>query len=259
MTGGVPRRRIVGHPRFGAAGFTLMEILVVVVLLGLVLAIVVGAMPRRGGGVDLAGAAGDLAGALRLARARAIAFGRPVVAPTPGGGLRWSGESAGCRPGRTRAGRAGGDRLRAGGQCHRRHAAAGRRRPRDAAAGGLADRPRRHRRGPLQMRQARGFTLLEVLIAFVIAALALAVLFRGGIDGLLAARIAGRSEEAVARAQSRLTALCHGTRLAPGTQAGDDGGGFAWRTEVLLAETACLPRGGGDDPSRPAATLFAVG
>ena len=73
-------------PRSGR-GFTLIEILVVLVLLGLALGIVVGAMPRRGGGVDLAGAAGDLAGALRLARARAIAFGRPVqVAPTADGG-----------------------------------------------------------------------------------------------------------------------------------------------------------------------------
>ena len=109
------------------------------------------------------------------------------------------------------------------------------------------------------MRSARGFTLLEVLIAFVIAALALAVLFRGGIDGLLAARIAGRSEEAVARAQSRLTALCHGTRLALGTQAGDDGGGFAWRTEVLPAGSTVVPRGEEDDP-KPAlrATLYAV-
>ena len=34
----------------------------------------------------------------------------------------------------------------------------------------------------------RGFTLLEVLVAFVIAALALGALFRGTLDGLRARR-----------------------------------------------------------------------
>jgi general secretion pathway protein I len=108
------------------------------------------------------------------------------------------------------------------------------------------------------MRRA-GFTLVEVLVAFVIAGLALALLFRGGIDGLIAARVAGRTEEAVARAQSRLAAMCHGARLAPGTQSGDDGGGFAWRTQVLTAATETILRGSEDDAKPPLrATLFAV-
>jgi general secretion pathway protein I len=105
----------------------------------------------------------------------------------------------------------------------------------------------------------RGFTLIEVLVALAIAGLALALLFRGGIDGLVAARLAGRMEEAVARAQSRLAAACHGTRLVPGTQSGDDGSGFAWRTEVRPATVATVPRGSDDEPKRPfRATLYAV-
>ena len=83
-----------------------------------------------------------------------------------------------------------------------------------------------------------GFTLLEVLVAFVIAALALAVLYSGGIEGLLATRTATRRDEAVARAAARLEAMCHGARLAPGRQSGDDGSGFSWRSQVQVAESA---------------------
>jgi general secretion pathway protein I len=105
----------------------------------------------------------------------------------------------------------------------------------------------------------RGFTLVEVLVALVIAGLALGLLFRGGIDGLASTRVAARVEEATARAQSRLTASCHGARLAPGTQSGDDGGGFAWRTQVQVAGDTTVPRGNDDDPKPPLrATLYAV-
>lgn len=104
-----------------------------------------------------------------------------------------------------------------------------------------------------------GFTLVEVLVAFVIAGLALGALFRGGIDGMITTRTAGRLQEALARTQSRLAASCHGARLTSGTQSGDDGGGFSWRTEVRVAAAATVPRGSDDEPRRPLhATLFAV-
>lgn len=102
----------------------------------------------------------------------------------------------------------------------------------------------------------RGFTLLEVLIAFVIASIALAVLYRGAADGLLGSRLAVRTDEAVARARSRLAALCHGPPLAPGEQSGDDGGGYTWRTQISRAATEIVARDGGDQPLR--ADLFAV-
>ena len=82
----------------------------------------------------------------------------------------------------------------------------------------------------------RGFTLLEVLVAFVIAALALGVLFRGTIDGLYGAQTAARYEEAVTRAQSHLAALTAGS-LAPGDRQGDDGNGFHWRERITPVET----------------------
>jgi general secretion pathway protein H len=68
------------------SGFTLLEMLVVLAILGAVLAVTVGAMPRRGGTLDLTNAADGVAGTLRLGRARAIASGRPVVfTPSQGG------------------------------------------------------------------------------------------------------------------------------------------------------------------------------
>jgi general secretion pathway protein I len=77
-----------------------------------------------------------------------------------------------------------------------------------------------------------GFTLLEVLVAFVIAALAFSVLFKAAGGGLDAAFESGRYEEAVSRARSHLAALGHDAVLTPGELKGDDGGGFRWRIDV---------------------------
>lgn len=91
------------------------------------------------------------------------------------------------------------------------------------------------------MRHERGFMLLEVLVAFTIAALALAVLFDGTLGGLRATRIAGSYQEAVARARSHLAALdSRATRLVPGDQQGDDGSGFHWRTRVVPLATTVV-------------------
>jgi general secretion pathway protein I len=125
---------------------------------------------------------------------------------------------------------------------------------------------------PLERGGERGFTLLEVLIAFAIASVALAVLYHGAIDGLLGSRLAARTNEAVARARSRVAALCHGARLSPGEESGDDGSGFIWRTHIDRAATEIIAplnretggstgqaAAGGDRPVPPMrADLFAV-
>lgn len=103
----------------------------------------------------------------------------------------------------------------------------------------------------------RGFTLLEVLIAFAIAAIALVLLYRGAIDGLLGSRVAARTDEAVARARSRMAALCQGATVMPGQQSGDDGGGFSWQTQINRAAEA-VARGGGDQSAPMRVDLFTV-
>jgi general secretion pathway protein I len=104
-----------------------------------------------------------------------------------------------------------------------------------------------------------GFTLLEVLVAFVIAALALSVLFQGSIDGLRSVRVSGQYQEALSRARSRLAAVDVGAPLVPGTRQGDDGGGFRWETRVTPSATAPTARGTAADLARgPRVGLYAV-
>jgi general secretion pathway protein I len=86
-----------------------------------------------------------------------------------------------------------------------------------------------------------GFLLLEVLVAFVIASLALAVLFQGAVAGMRASDLAGRYEQAVTRARSHLAAMGdRASRLVPGTQSGDDGSGYHWSVRVEPAAALSL-------------------
>ena len=91
------------------------------------------------------------------------------------------------------------------------------------------------------MRRPRGFTLLEVLIAFVIAGLALAALTEAALGGLHATQAAAHVEEALSRARSRLAAAALNPR--PGEQSGDDGGGFTWRVLIRPAATEAAEEG----------------
>ena len=104
-----------------------------------------------------------------------------------------------------------------------------------------------------------GFTLLEVLVAFVIAAVALGALFQGSIDGLRSVRVSGQYQEALSRARSRLAAADVGWTLVLGTQTGDDGGGFRWEMRVVPSATAPIARGTAADLARgPRVALYAV-
>src|SRR5438046_5295569 len=76
---------------------------------------------------------------------------------------------------------------------------------------------------------AGGFTLLEIVVALAIAALALVGLFRAGSGGIVAVGNAGQVQEATERAQSRLAAIGRLDPVMPGETEGDDGGGYHWQ------------------------------
>src|SRR5207248_10886768 len=61
------------------AGFTLIEVIVTLAILGLALVVVAGYKPPWSSGLGLKGTASELASGLRLARSEAIASNRPVA------------------------------------------------------------------------------------------------------------------------------------------------------------------------------------
>lgn len=90
----------------------------------------------------------------------------------------------------------------------------------------------------------KGFTLLEVVVALVIAGLAAGALLVAVGSGLHATQTASMYDQAITRAKSRLAAATRGTKLAPGDRRGDDGGGFRWRLRVVpVASAAVRPIG----------------
>jgi len=112
------------------------------------------------------------------------------------------------------------------------------------------------------MRSERGFTLLEAIVAFAIAALALSVLFRAATGGMTAVATAGRYEEAVSRAKSHLAAIGHDGPLSETETEGDDGGGYHWRIHIVPLASAA-PAANGPQPAFLQApgrkpTLFSV-
>lgn len=96
-----------------------------------------------------------------------------------------------------------------------------------------------------------GFTLLEVLIAFLIAAGALTMLFRATVEGQSNATVAAQYQEALSRARSRLAAVEATGAIVAGDQQGDDGGGFRWRVRTTPVLTGAPSAG-------PAPVLLAV-
>ena len=98
---------------------------------------------------------------------------------------------------------------------------------------------------------ARGFALLEVLVATAIAGIALAVLFQGAVAGLAATRTAGRVEQALALARSRL-AMADTLPPGPRTVSGETSDGLRW--QIRMTPSATMQRGSTAAPL----TLYAV-
>jgi general secretion pathway protein H len=80
------------------AGFTLIEAIVTLAILGLSLALVVGYRPPWSGGLGLRGTAAELAAGLRVARSEAIVSNRPVAFQLDLAGHRYQVGKAEPRP-----------------------------------------------------------------------------------------------------------------------------------------------------------------
>jgi general secretion pathway protein I len=107
----------------------------------------------------------------------------------------------------------------------------------------------------------KGFTLLEVVVALIIAGMAAMALFEAVGTGLHATQTASLYDQAIVRAKSHLAAKTHGTSLAPGDQRGDDGGGFHWRLRVAPVASVTLRPVGLGGPGATSAfpvALYAV-
>jgi prepilin-type N-terminal cleavage/methylation domain-containing protein len=104
--------------------------------------------------------------------------------------------------------------------------------------------------------QSGGFTLLEVVVALAIAAIALVGLFQAGSGGMFAVDTAARAQEAVQRAQSHLAAVGRDAALVQGDFTDDDGGGYRWQLQVRQVATHQVLAPGGN--AAVPATLYAV-
>jgi general secretion pathway protein I len=85
-----------------------------------------------------------------------------------------------------------------------------------------------------------GFTLIEVLVAFAIAALGLAALLQVFGTGLRSAAVSSRYARATMLAESQLSAVGVTSPLVPGQYAGADTDGFHWRVSITPYEEAGL-------------------
>ncbi len=96
--------------------------------------------------------------------------------------------------------------------------------------------------------RSAGFTLLEVMVAFVIAALALALVFDGALAGLRGSGESAREIQALTLARSRLAAADLTGAIEPGLREGSDPDGFHWSRSIVPLTTT---QAGGVDTARP--------
>jgi Prokaryotic N-terminal methylation motif len=103
---------------------------------------------------------------------------------------------------------------------------------------------------PMRRCPEGGFTLIEVLVALVIAMLVVGVFTSGALEGIRAARESARVEEALVRARSRLAETS--ATPAVGDFQGDDGGGFHWHVNTRATDRYENPK------SHTVTTLYAI-
>jgi len=87
-------------------------------------------------------------------------------------------------------------------------------------------------------KRSRGYTLVEVLVAFMIMALALTVLLRIFSNGVRSVAVSSDYAQAVLIGESRLATAGVDDMLAPGETSGVDGKEFSWTRRVVEYQPA---------------------
>ncbi len=82
----------------------------------------------------------------------------------------------------------------------------------------------------------RGMTLLEILVAFVILSLAMAVILQIFSGGMRNSHVAERYSKAVFLAQSRMAAVGLEQALAPGEDSGQVGADLQWHVSISVLD-----------------------
>lgn len=102
-----------------------------------------------------------------------------------------------------------------------------------------------HRRGrqPARGRGLRGFSLLEIIVAFVVFAFAFGLLMQVASGSLRNARHSAHFTHAALLAQSKLDELGAGEPLEEGSDSGRFGDVYEWRLDVTKQEPPLAPNG----------------
>jgi general secretion pathway protein I len=106
-----------------------------------------------------------------------------------------------------------------------------------------------------------GFTLMEVMIAFVLSSLAIGILFSGTTTGLRSTAQAAKYAEAISLCRSHLAAIGHGAPVTEQETSGVEGDGFTWHLHIRPLGTRQLTLTDSDranDTPPTAAILYEV-
>ena len=85
-------------------------------------------------------------------------------------------------------------------------------------------------------KNSRGMTLIEVLVAFIVLSVTMAVIMQIFSGGMRNARLAESYSRAVFLAESKMAAVGLERPLIPGEDSGQVGGEMHWRVSVTPAE-----------------------
>lgn len=92
------------------------------------------------------------------------------------------------------------------------------------------------------MTRQRGFTILEVLVGFLISALLLSVILSAFSNGMTNLARADRYSQAALVAQSRLAEVGISSPLVEGSYQGYDEAGYSWQVDIVPMDWELAPQ-----------------